>query len=207
MLLTGANNYVYRHLMQHHPDEYGWLMQPRSYYRNRLAPDERVRWAMDNDAFNTFHAGRFTKALEYMAQYEDRCLFVVCPDSVGNHGETLNLWREWQPRIKALNLPCAFVAQDGLSLSEVPWSEMDALFVGGTDHFKDRQSRDVVLEAKRRRLWVHVGRVNQSERRLRYCLELDVNSIDGTVYGRIPRIALRWYLNQRTQYATQRRLL
>lgn len=207
MLLTGANNAHYRHLMRHDSQYYGWLMQPRAYYRNKLAPDSRIRWAMDNDAYNSFDTERFIAALSFMAQYRDRCLFVVCPDVVGNHGETLELWHKWYTQIKAFNVPVAFVAQDGCVVDEVPWSDMDALFVGGMDRFKDKESLLVIRQAQHHGLWVHVGRVNDSPSRLRYCLELGVDSIDGTAFAYKPSKMLTWYQNQLQIYHRQRRLL
>lgn len=206
MLLTGANNKTYRDLMRNRPNEFGWLTQPRAYYRNKLSKDSRIRWAMDNDAYNDFNENRFLSALEYLRPQRERCIFVVSPDSVGNHCETMDLWHEWYPRINAMGFPVAFVGQDGLKLNEVPWNEMDALFVGGLDEFKDSQSKEVIREAQRRGLWVHIGRVNGGTR-LRYCLELDVDSIDGTSFAIAPDRTLNWYLNQLEIWKKQRRLL
>lgn len=207
MLLTGANNATYRKLMREQPNSYGWFVQPRAYYRNKLSTDERIRWGMDNDAFKDFHAQRFFNALEYFQPYKDRCLFVVCPDSLSDHKQTLVRWWEWQGLIKYFGFPVAFVAQDGLCLDEVPWAQMDALFVGGSDQFKDRESHTVIQEAQKRGLWVHVGRVNDSESRLRYCLSMGVDSIDGTAFAYKPSKMLKWYIGQLDRWARQGKLL
>lgn len=206
MVLTGSNNETYRKLMRGHPKHFGYFVQPRTYYRNQIMRDERVRWGMDNDAYNGFSHSRFMAALDHLLPYQCRCIFVTCPDYVGDHTITLALWREWRPRIAEMGYPVAFVAQDGLLLNQVPWHEMDALFVGGTNQFKDMDSRESILEAKRRGLWVHVGRVNDSPRRLRYCLQMGVDSIDGTAYGLKPDKMLKWYVNELTKYKLQGRL-
>jgi len=207
MLLTGANNGTYRKLMRERPNEFGWLTQPRAYYRNKLSKDNRIRWAMDNDAFNNFNAERFMGALEYLMPQKDRCIFVVSPDVVGNHAETLSLWHEWYPVISSMGFPVAFVGQDGLVIDEVPWNQMDAFFVGGTDQFKDFESAEAIRIAQGHGLWVHIGRVNDSQSRLRYCLSIGADSIDGSAYAFKPTKMLKWYQNQLEIWDRQRRLL
>lgn len=102
---------------------------------------------------------------------------------IGHAVPTLALFREWAPKIRALGFPVAMVAQDGLEdlLDEVPWDEMDVLFIGGSDGFKLGEGAAMCIkraqyEGKR----IHVGRVN-SATRLTYCnLLLAADTADGT---------------------------
>lgn len=62
----------------------------------------------------------------------------------------------------------------------LPWGEMGALFIGGT-HQQFREGLGVsrlVREAKRRGLWVHMGRVN-SLKRMTAAMEMGCDSVDG----------------------------
>ena len=73
--------------------------------------------------------------------------------------------------------PVARVAQDGCRwLPAGP----KAVFLGGTTAWKlGPHARHVVREAKRRGMWVHMGRVN-SQRRFRYAHAIGCDSVDGT---------------------------
>src|SRR5690606_33191137 len=71
----------------------------------------------------------------------------------------------------------AYVIQDGCQT--IPASA-GAVFVGGSTGWKlGPEARRLVAEGKRRRLWVHMGRVN-SLRRLRYAADIGCDSVDGT---------------------------
>jgi len=110
-----------------------------------------------------------------------RLLWVTVPDVVADARETLNRWWEWYPQLDALGLPAAFVGQDGIERlrDEIPWHEMTAWFVGGSTEWKlSPASEDLAREAKQRGKWVHVGRVN-SHKRLRHCVEIGADSVDG----------------------------
>lgn len=81
---------------------------------------------------------------------------------------------------RELGYPAAFVTQDGCTDALVPWGEIDALFVGGSDRWKlSEASWALVAEANRRGLWTHVGRVN-SFARLKACASAGARSADGT---------------------------
>lgn len=109
-----------------------------------------------------------------------RCRFAVAPDVVGDAGATLARSAPWLPRIRALGIPAAFVAQDGLEELAVPWDEFDVLFIGGSTAWKVGQhARRIVGEAKRRGKRTHMGRVN-SYKRLAYARHIGCDSADGT---------------------------
>jgi hypothetical protein len=162
-----------------------------------------VPWAGDNGAFGGFDASAFERMLGKVAGVA-RCLFVAAPDvveqteggPVGDAAATLERFDEWEPRIRDAGLPVALVAQDGLAPADVPWRRVDALFVGGSDAFKLGPGAEaVVVEARRRGRWAHMGRVN-SARRVRYAAAIGCQSFDGSQFSVfrstwLPR-GLRW---------------
>jgi hypothetical protein len=171
--------------------------------RMRQLPPAGVWWAADTGLFNpaTRAAFDFDAYLAWLdafdAERRSRCLFVTAPDVVREHEGTW-LWALWGRtlgRIRALGLPVAWIAQDGLQWGEVPWSDMDALFVGGSDDFKESVGFQLLAEAKARGVWAHQGRVNFG-RRFRANLLAGADSCDGTLlrFGRdanLPRLE-RW---------------
>ena len=73
----------------------------------------------------------------------------------------------------------ALVLQDGIGDFSIPWNEISAVFVGGSDNFKI--SPECIRACKTANImgkWVHVGRVNGPER-LKNWLGL-ADSIDGS---------------------------
>lgn len=155
------------------------LVQPRN-YDQRVG--ERV-WAADNDAFTGFDPVAFTRMLDRLAD-KPRCLWVACPDVVGDAAATFEMFKEWQPRIARYGFPVAFVGQDGLTEDMIPWSRMRCLFIGGSTEWKlGLDAAHFAREAKRRGKWVHMGRVN-TLRRIRYAQSLGCDSVDGTSYVR-----------------------
>lgn len=110
----------------------------------------------------------------------DRVRFVVAPDVVADAQATIDRSVPWLSQIRALGMPAAFVAQDGLENLDVPWDEFDVLFIGGSTEWKlGPHAARLVQQAKRLGKWVHLGRVN-SERRLRRALHTGCDSADGT---------------------------
>lgn len=70
---------------------------------------------------------------------EHRCLFVVAPDDFNPAHEdamgvrSLHRSRPFLPQIRALGVPAALVAQNGLTVDDLDpvWGEFDVLFLGG----------------------------------------------------------------------------
>lgn len=187
LLVSGATKTL-RELNR--PDRLGHLLTPDD---GNIVPTGGV-WACDNSAFQGFQPARFCSFLGKIAGKQ--CLWVACPDVVGDARATADLFYAWRPVIKALNLPVALVLQDGQERVGVPWNLIDAVFVGGSTPFKlGPVAASIVREAKRRGLWAHMGRVN-SRQRLRYALELGCDSCDGSGFSRFPArdlpSALRW---------------
>ena len=117
---------------------------------------------------------------KYTAEERERCLFATAPDVVGDAAATLEMSRPWFAVIRELGYPVAYVLQDGQEDVPVPWDEIDAVFIGGSDAFKlGPVAAELAAEAKRRGLWVHMGRVN-SRKRMVYAHSIGCDSADGT---------------------------
>lgn len=86
----------------------------------------------------------------------------------------------------AFGAPVAFVSQDGMSDEDVPWRDIDALFVGGTSEWKTgHESGALISAAHARGKWVHMGRVNTA-RRLHAAVTLGCDSVDGNFLAPAP---------------------
>lgn len=173
----------------------GRLVTPRCATRPDVGTTQFV-WACDNDAYSGWHEERYRRMLAKFARLPG-CRFVSARDVVGDSVSTLAYFDEYEPLIRQHGLPVALVAQDGLTLDRAPWERIDALFIGGTDAFKDGpDAARLIVEAKRRGKWVHVGRVN-TRRRFMRCAALGVDSVDGSSFGRFPAVyipkALSWF--------------
>ena len=104
-------------------------------------------------------------------------MFVCLPDIVGDARRTLDLFNVFKPL--TAGLPRALVLQDGIGKFEIPWNDIDAVFVGGSDEFKiSNECINACKVAKMLGKWVHVGRVNTALR-VKNWLELG-DSLDGS---------------------------
>lgn len=141
-------------------------------------------WAYDNACFNhsgDFEWDRWLRVLRLkQAQAPGKCLFVTAPDIPFDADGTRARFMEYRERLLALDVPLAFITQDGMGVEDIPWGDISAVFVGGSDEWKlGRESAAIMAEAKRRQKWVHVGRVN-GYGRLRKAYILGADSVDGT---------------------------
>lgn len=142
--------------------------------------DSYPLWAADNGCFN--HPNRTpVELLTWLERLPRRdALFFPAPDVVGNAQLTIERSLPVLPQIRELGFKAAFVAQNGIENTVIPWDEFDCLFIGGDTEFKlSEQSRELVTEAKDRNKWVHMGRVN-SYRRLKLADDWGCDSADGT---------------------------
>jgi hypothetical protein len=139
---------------------------------------------MDNFCYSGFDAAAFVRMLE---RFHGRkgCRFVAAPDVVADAHQTLRRWPFWSQLIRGVGFVPALVAQDGLTVPDVPWSELGALFIGGSTEWKlGPQARTLCAYAKTRGLWVHIGRVNSRERIWHFARYAD--SFDGGQYSMFP---------------------
>lgn len=181
---------------------YGISAQQRGMHR--LEPIlARSVWAIDNGCFvrpNLILAdyAQWIQSLPHLAN----CLFAAAPDVVGDAAETLRRSLPALPALRSL-LPVAFVAQDGIERIEIPWTEFDWLFVGGSTEFKlSEQLIAVCREAKQQGKKIHVGRVN-TQRRLRFASLVGADSVDGTMIAFGPDVNSkklnRWMARENAQ--------
>lgn len=141
-------------------------------------------WAADNSGFTGVDIPAWLRMLGTIAGHPN-CLFVVAPDVLEDSPATLAMYARYAPVIRDCGLPVAFVLQDGQLEGDIPW-DADALFIGGSTDFKlGMDVQRMVLEAKSRGKWVHMGRVN-SLRRMRYAESIGCDSADGTVLKHDP---------------------
>jgi hypothetical protein len=203
MLLVSGATATMRPLVEQEPRVFGTLVVPAD---GNLIP-EMGRWAGDNGAFTRFDEPAFLRMLERCRWAKERCLFIAAPDVVGKARETADLFREWAPRIRAYHYPVALVAQDGLSWPDVPWDQLDCIFIGGTTAYKlGAEAARIVVEAHLYGKWVHMGRVNTA-RRLQYAAAIGVDSVDGSGWSRFPSDMLRRHGALLRTLSEQRRLL
>lgn len=163
---------------------------------NRVLPG--VDWCGDNAAFAAKYPGddAYLRWLDARIAFAHDCRFAAAPDVVCDAAGTLARSAPMFSRIRAAGFPVALVAQNGLEDMSIPWDEFDALFLGGDDAWKlGPAAARLVVEANRRRKWVHMGRVN-SRSRLRYAELIGCDSVDGTYLRFGPDVnapkLLRW---------------
>src|SRR5215831_17298479 len=161
----------------------GFLLGPRNNNRSAVL-HSGLPFGVDNGAYSGFDPDAFRGLLTWLRNHVAHCLWVVCPDVVGDAAGTLALFESWREEIAAAAVPRAFVGQDGAEDLEIPWQEFDCWFIGGTTRWKLSQaSVDLAREAKRQGKLVHCGRVN-SMKRLRWAPRIDCDSCDGSSYSR-----------------------
>lgn len=193
VLVSGATKTVRALMVQH--SNLGVLLTPND---GNSAPQPGVVWAADNSAFSGFDDATFRAFLKRIEGRRD-CLWVASPDVVGDAEATARLWEEWRPIINAHGHRPALVAQDGLSVRDVPWEGLEAVFIGGTTRYKlGEAAAEIAGEACRRNIWVHMGRVN-TVKRLLFAAAIGCRSIDGSSFSRFSQTHLPWALRLATQ--------
>ena len=150
ILVSGATATV-RQLAAAYPDHLGVLHTPQTGNRLCSLP---LPWAADNAAFSRPDDRKFWRLCveSWATERHHPPLWVAVPDVVGNHAATLRLFSwwlaYWLEEIGRIPFPLAFVLQNGCHESEVPWGAIDAVFVGGDNLFKLRQSAGLIDVAK-----------------------------------------------------------
>lgn len=188
VLVSGATTTVRSMLVQH--PNLGVLLTPSD---GNSVPVPGVVWAADNSAFSGFDESRFRAFLKRIA-HRTGCLWVAAPDVVGDAAATARLWDVWRPIIKAHGHRPALVAQDGLTKADVPWRDLEAIFIGGTTRYKLGEAAcEIVGEAVARNVWPHMGRVNTAKRML-FASAIGCRSVDGSSFSRFARTHLPWAL-------------
>lgn len=195
--LTGTSNPAARAAARRRGD-LGLLVTPATAFYLEHAIDYPVI-AIDNGKFQrsrTFCPERFRSLLRKVSsspELKSKVRFVVAPDEPFKAAETLEQFPQWSDEIRALGLPVAFAAQDGVENMEIPWDKIDVLFIGGSTDWKIGNFGDsfngawvrMFREAERRGIPIHMGRVNSGVRIDIAEYGLGCSTVDGTflAYG------------------------
>lgn len=210
IILLPGNVSVFKRAVHQSPDKWGWLITPRRTMAKSRHLIAGSKWAADNECYALgvkFDPDRYIRFLERVSPLAQTCLFATAPDVVANAAATLAQFPQWRDTIHGLGLPVALVAQDGLENEAIPWSDFEALFIGGSTDWKlGPEVRELVTEAKSRDKWVHIGRVN-SQKRLEYAVKIGADSVDGTEWAINPGRGVRWGTQVMSRLQSQMRLL
>lgn len=173
-------------------DEYeriplGILIQPATKNYLKTGPECYNLVGIDNGCFSAegrkrFEIDKYLQLINHTlnAFGESAVLFATAEDVVGDWENTLRKSLPMLPLIRSVGAPAALVLQDGATVVDIPWSELDAIFIGGSTEWKlSRQVYDICREATARKKWIHMGRVNSAVR-ARTALEFGCGSMDGT---------------------------
>jgi hypothetical protein len=147
-----------------------WQLQTPLSRRKIVRP-----YGLDNGCFARFEEKTWDNQVAAAKVAEP--VFVCLPDIVGDARRTLELFELF--KAKTIGVHRALVLQDGIGEFNIPWNELSAVFVGGSDNFKIApECINACKTAKILNKWVHVGRVNTSGR-LQNWIDLG-DSIDGS---------------------------
>jgi hypothetical protein len=140
-------------------------------------PPFYMPYAIDNGCFTGFEEDKFFIMIrEFRLLHAP--LWVVCPDMVGDHEATLDLWNRYSAKIKSYGYKTAFACQDDCEPQNVP-TDADVCFVGGSTEWKLSNAHKFKSVAK----WLHIGRVSTGNR-LIWAKQCGADSVDGTGYFR-----------------------
>lgn len=180
ILIGGTPRGTLKHItVEQYREHCGVLTSWRDGTRPMNALKLGAPWAQDNYAFTGFDEQKWVRYLK-RDEGVPGCLFSAAPDVVGEARATLRLFAKWGDFIRRHGYPVALVIQNWLTVDQVPWGDVDAIFVGGDDRYKFSPDADaIVAEANRRGLWTHNGRIN-SAKRWTYALHQGVKSVDGS---------------------------
>lgn len=159
--------------------EVGQLLTPLTRYRLR---DPNRPWGIDNGGFKNVDIDGLLALLRREEHHKHKCLFVTVPDIVGSAQRTAEVFEHWAPKLSGW--PLALACQDGHECVRIPWSDIAAVFIGGSTNWKcsDHVKR-IIKTAKLFGKWVHIGRVNDPVRYSHF-EELGADSCDGTGIAR-----------------------
>lgn len=114
-------------------------------------------WGLDNGAYSGLDVETWSRMVDE-ANDDENCIFVVVPDCVGDRAATNQMWEKYKDQV--FHSKRCYVLQDG-NEEIPPWEEFSTIFLGGTDDFRNKPSTyELLREAKIRKKWVHIGRIN-----------------------------------------------
>ncbi len=173
-LIDGHRNRVALRISQWPEAIAGQLLTPLTRYSRG-----HEIYAIDNGAYTYFREQQFISLLKREFHVKSQALFVAVPDKVGCHATTMEYWHRYKHLCAGYKT--AFVAQDGYSGMPL---EADALFIGGTNAFKDSQQAVAAVKgALSFGKHVHIGRINGPERFIRFAA-IGAHTCDGSGISR-----------------------
>ncbi len=195
MLLVSGLSGDWLRLYQSYGANVGFLTTPRAKHSVETVLVAGVPYAMDNDCFVRFNRRAYEPFLERFQGVQPAPLWVTAPDVFGNAAATLEQFEQWEPVLHGRGYPVALVAQDGLDRLTVPWERIEALFLGASNAWRFGDAAvSLMVEARRRGKWLHIGRVNSLDR-MEWCARMGADSIDGSGFSRFGKLikpGCRW---------------
>lgn len=209
LLVSGATKTL-RELSVVYSEYLGCLVVPGARNKPDVIQSLGLATAADNGAFSGLDIGAFCSMLGLYRESAVKLEWVACPDVVGNDVETFRLYERWEKIIRAFGFRPALVLQDGMTPLDIAMLDPNAIFIGGsTDYKLGSVVREIVQWARSKGKSVHMGRVN-TERRIRYAVEIGCTSCDGSGFSqwpdkRIP-LGIKW-IKRAITAKTQPRLI
>lgn len=176
MMLMPANNtgFVSGYMHGRYPGKFGLLISPGGWREPRMG----VPYAIDNGCFTMWNPANFFKLLEKCLSPR-KPIWVCVPDAVGDSETTIRRWEKYNRYISDVGFNTAFVAQDGMTPSDVP-SSAKCVFVGGSTAWKYANAHKFKGTAP----FLHIGRVNTLRNpdypNVLWAKKIGADSIDGT---------------------------
>lgn len=172
----------------------GLLVQPlTSSYLSSKTVKHFDSIGIDNGMFTqagqrNFSWGKFKKMVKFaMAQvqagYLDSFQFFAIPDQPMDWAATLRKFKEHAKdvqELRSIGAPAALVVQNGATVDQIPWGDIDAIFIGGDDKWKTGpEAKEITKHAQSLGKAVHMGRVN-TRQRMDVASSWGVDTADGT---------------------------
>lgn len=194
---------IWHTLLPEYRDEFGYMQNLHNGGVSR-AIEKGKPWMLDNGMYTEMWTMElWLRELERFQPYREQCLGIVIPDAVGDALTTIKRWNDHGHIPKEMGYPVCFVTQDGVDFGQIPWDELDVLFIGGTDKHKlEGEGEALCREALERGKWIHVGRVNSARRIERFWY---ADSYDGTTLSIEPSIHNQRKILNAAREATQRK--
>lgn len=184
-MVSGATSTL-RRLAPTDGDVLGCLPTPHTGNDPKSLESLGLPMAADNGCFGGLNSERFVVMLNAFRDSDASLGWVAVPDVVANGDETFRLWGRWEPVVRAFGFTPAMVLQDGMDRLSVHQFDAPVLFIGGSTAFKlGGLAADLTADWRAKGRPVHMGRVN-SERRIRYAVEIGCTSCDGSGFSKWP---------------------
>lgn len=191
IVMPSNGNGWFWHSLARETGNLGHLFSPGG----QVGPWPWFPYALDNGAYscwnkadNTFDEEKWgnkltewVELLHWASRCEQKPMWGIVPDVVGNRSKTLEQWSVYAHVLQAYNIPLAIAVQDGMVPEDVKQLHPCPVIVciGGSDDFKWGTLESWTSNFDR----VHVLRCN-SPTKLHMLEELGVESCDGTGWCR-----------------------